>query len=80
MYDVHRQSSFHFIKLLRENILQVRRHSNDFQFIVAANMMDKLKQDVSKQNKNIQENINLVRDTITNIYHSTEKETFQEQI
>ena len=42
--------------------------------------MDKLKQDVSKQNKNIQENINLVRDTITNIYHSTEKETFQEQI
>ena len=67
VYDVERQSSFNFIKVLRENILSVRS-SGDCQFIVAGNKIDKLgsNQDaVVKLNKNIQENINLVRKGLT---------------
>lgn len=69
VYDVTKQSTFNFIKNLRENILNTRNPA-DCQFIVAANKMDKLNsesehilknEEMSKLSKNIQENINLVR-------------------
>ena len=71
VYDVTKQSTFNFIKTLRDNILRAR-NSSDCQFIVAANKTDKFNsggenvknEELSKLNKNCQENINLVRNDI----------------
>ena len=61
VYDVTSQTSFNFIKVLRENILSVRS-ATDCQFVVVANKIDKLRngdiskiEDISKQSKTIQD-------------------------